>query len=275
MSEEQAEVTLEETLDEAITMLDNPGDETEGDGPTDEPQADPEETSDEAPEEKATEPYDKFAKTGNPNDLPDGSRERVLSLMGEFTRRSQKLAQYEKGEVKSEEDQAPDEPEIDLDADEETLKKQIGDYAAYHARQAVEDNSKEVQERLNKHEQIFSEVERDAVAQEQVDAITAMENHIRGLDGYTEDIEAKMEEIAEADSEWSQVLLTKIGREALFDKAKGMVGGVAPPRTTPRNNDFNKKSTPAVPVNPGREYKGLAADDKFNKAFNSGWDEGN
>ncbi len=268
---------LGDALDEALNDVDIPIDDIDNEGPAEPQFEEVPEVADETPEEEpevAEEPeepeaeasvpdYSDFAKTGNPNSLPDGARQRVLSLMGEYTRKSQLLAKYEK-ETPAKEDQ-PEAPELDMNADDEVFKEQLVNLVKFHANETGKANNAELKASVGEHQSILNKVERDT-------AVKAIEDHVKSLPGYTDEIDNMMEQLVIDDPEWADMLMSEKGRVALFNEAKGLVGVKAPVKKS--GSEPRLKNKDAVHVPPEKMYKGMNPKDKFEAALAEGWKQG-
>lgn len=169
-------IDVEDALDE-IPDFDETGREPYFDGADEESEdqvdddaAEDEDVADDEPEDEEAEdgedevdPIAEFARTGDPNVLPDGElKDRVLSLLRDYTQKSQQLSEAQrllaqmletksaKGGEASDTDEDPM-PKVDLDADEETIVKQIAEVARWSARQEARRIEREMAE-LKQHQ---------------------------------------------------------------------------------------------------------------------------
>lgn len=274
---------LDTALDEALDKVDFPIDDIDNEEPAepqlkdDEPEENPtEEPTEEPKEEEPGEPEEEpeakapdselkeFARTGNPNSIKnEDARKRVLSLMGAYTRGQQEIAQLKK-DAPAKETQ-PEAPELDMNADDETLKKQLVDTIKFYANETGRANNAELKETVNSHQDAFNTVERDKMVKE-------IEDHVRGLPGHTKEIEDKMEQLVVSDPEWSEMLMSPKGRVALFNEAKSQIGVKPPKKGNP--GEPRLKTKDAVVVPPKKRYKGMDSKQKYDAAFDDGYELG-
>jgi len=257
---------LDTQLDEALDSIDL-GEAPEDEVATESEEANPEEVvvapDDQAePEETVSDPYADFAKTGNPQLLPEGdTRDRIMDLYGAYTQSRQELSEAKKVPVETKSEEAP---AIDLDADAGELTAQIQARIAYEVGKATQP----MQEASAKTELFMKE-------QAQQKFYNDLTGHVRGLDGFSPEIEQAMSRTIEqhsTDPDFMRTMHTKAGLGMLFDRTKAELNkaqkqdGAAKRAEGKRNAPAPAKTSRGEPLSVAEKMNGLDPFDMIDKA---------
>ena len=235
---EAEETAAEETSEGEATVEDDQ--QEAGDTSTEEPpsEEEAEETEPEQPPAKvhwkdvldSIEDWDGFDRESNLN-LPPSLAAKRQEIEREYQKHLER--QRENAPVGKQQQAAPppqdlpeDDPEPPMppaEADDNTYRRMMSDWAKWQARQVIRQEvgqvKREADETRQQYEQRIAHMEQQ---QQRQYAETQM-SRLREKDGYTQDVERQMEVLAQSDEAWAKQLFKPEGVDRLFDYAKYLV----------------------------------------------------